>query len=204
MVDTHETVDCLSSYRASRSNREIDEDLLNTCADYPEFRKLKDNKDKLRQNILNQEQTAFTVCYELLLDERLKIKRKQLNENNFSIEPLFKKQAEIFFSSEEDGNIITPRLNDFDIQPVKNTRSLHNWVFGFRCLVSAYSLMLHLFEALVELDLEWKLITNFEMKVRTLNFNDVLLQAIDSKNISPSQYGKNVKFQVNIYKVITT
>ncbi|CAG9317744.1 unnamed protein product [Blepharisma stoltei] len=78
VVDQNQILDCIGSVQANRSKKEIFEEVLEKCLEYPEFEGLCKNKVELKERILKKKQDPFTVTYAILLDSTLKVKRKVL------------------------------------------------------------------------------------------------------------------------------
>jgi hypothetical protein len=66
-------------YRANRNNQPIDEEVLDQVLRMPNFSHL-DNVPEVREAILYQSAEDYVVCYELILNEKLKKNRVKLKE----------------------------------------------------------------------------------------------------------------------------
>lgn len=92
----NDVVDCLGALSPNKSNREISEEIISKCLEYPEFKGFQNNKDELKERIIRRKQDPFTVTYEILLDQSLKHKRKVLNRSHIKVEPVFREKLGSF------------------------------------------------------------------------------------------------------------
>jgi len=192
IVDHDGIVDCLGALQANRSRKEIFEEIFNKCLEYPEFQGLK--KEELKQQILAKRQDPFTVTYHILLDFTLKVKRNLLNQSEINVEPIFQKKVGIFMIP-DDETIVSSDCTSSTESEKSSHPMPHNWVFGFRCAISAIKLVIHLFESLRSLNMEWKFLSEFEIRVRSVGFEDQ-----KAGEDAPRNVGKGVKFDIKIYK----
>mmetsp|Transcript_18782 Transcript_18782/g.18754 ORF Transcript_18782/g.18754 Transcript_18782/m.18754 type:complete len:188 (-) Transcript_18782:202-765(-) len=153
VVDQKQILDCLGSVQANRSRKEIFEEVLEKCLEYPEFEGLSKNKVELKERILKKRQDPFTVTYAILLDSTLKVKRKVLNQSEINVEPIFQKKLGSFMIP-DDETIVSSNDTSSTESEKYNHPVPHNWVFGFRCSIPATELVVYLFETLKLLNME--------------------------------------------------
>lgn len=177
-------VNSLNRLRKGDSARQVDEEVLYQVLSLPEFKKVQVSLESLKESITNKENTDLCVCYEIMLDEKLGRYRDQLDKKLCSIVPLFK-QISLESMLIEDSTEASSRKDSEENLELNSVHSVvpNNWVYGFRCILKPYLFMVKLFESLRGAGLEWKILNNFCLLVR-------------------SQWVPMLKFQVNIYKYL--
>jgi 5'-AMP-activated protein kinase catalytic alpha subunit len=176
VIDKEREVDSLAMFRANRSYNLLDEDVLMLCLKYPHF--AGQDPEDLKRRIIERRVDQFTVCYDLLLDAKRKQNRTKLNEKGDLICPVFNPtQKSRAYSLSVSSTIPTPTTpSDVDTDFGSNEIYGHprDWKYGLRISVSSYQLMLILFEALKFCRMEWKILSNFNLRIRNVEYRDNL------------------------------
>ncbi|CAG9318654.1 SNF1-like_5 [Blepharisma stoltei] len=198
-LDAIDNTDLLSIYRAYRYHSEIDEEILNNCLKYAELQDYANDKENIKKNIIRRKYDPFSVTYEILLNTKLREKRIGLDKSNIELKPTFKNSRSFMISEgiENMENFIylgeSNPTNDAISEP-------HNWSYCIRTKRESYTLMCLLFNYFRECQLEWKLISNFNIRARSVGYQVLIDRLADQKPISPIMYGKIIKFDIVIYK----
>jgi hypothetical protein len=181
---------CLSEIKASRSHNEIDEALFMECLQHPAFAQLSLDQQTLRKSILEHKGGDFAVCYEIKHDSKLKARRDRMTQTARVPRPVFKgagrsrRPSVLTFTS--SGGKQLDRATEY---PHDYTRP-NDWVFGFRPSVDPYSLMVLMYDGFRVMGLQWKIISNFQMRVK----NVPQAEGKEDQNMM-------VKFDVTIYQL---
>jgi len=176
---------CLSEIRATKSHHELDEAIFTVCLQLPAFEGISTDPEDLKDTIIERKGGDFAVAYELLHDSKLKSKRDRMQQQSTQVpRPVFKPAAirrgsVSPFSSSADTNL--DRITEY---PHSYTHP-SDWMFGFRPDIDAYSLMVLMYDGFRAMNLEWKIFTNFQLRV---------------KSVKVEGGGKGVKFDVAIFK----
>jgi 5'-AMP-activated protein kinase catalytic alpha subunit len=177
---------CLSEIRATKSHHELDEALFAVCLKLPAFEDIITDPEELKATIIERKGGDFAVSYELLHDSKLKSKRDRMQQQSTQVpRPIFKpatgrRDSVSPFSSSAGKNL--DRITDY---PHDYTQP-NDWVFGFRPLIDAYSLMVLMYDGFRAMNLEWKIYTNFQLRVKSVKVE--------------GRYEKGVKFDVSVFK----
>ena len=184
--EAHKT--CLSEIRATKSHRKLDEAIFAECLKLPAFEEITTDKEELKASILGRHGGDFAVSYELLRDSKLKSKRDKMQLTTEVPRPAFKNVASRRgssvspFSSSAGKNL--DRITEYQHSYIRPC----DWVFGFRPVIDAYSLMVLMYDGFRAMGLEWKIFTNFHLRVKVMKPPD------------EPKSNKIVKFDVGIFK----
>lgn len=211
-----DTVACLSSIKANtESTHEIDEEIFAKCLAIPEFANIVHDQETLRRKILDHRNETFTVCYELLLDHKLKQLRKEMKECTNLPSPTFLRNSLLTTNpkteKEPSSHIAYEKMTQSTSSsseaelPFIHAASKYvhprNWVYGFRYPVAPEILMMKLHEYFRENGYEWKYLNNFQLRVRTVNWRKAVLPLlIKSLKIKPVEYGHHIKMDINLFR----
>ena len=179
---------CLSEIRATRSHHQLDEAVFAACLKLPQFEGNYTDLEELKTAINMRKGGEFVVSYELLRDSKLKIKRDLMLQQSTKVPyPAFKstrsRRGSVgLFSSSAGKNL--DRAVDYQHS---HTRPC-DWKFGFRPSIDAYSLMVLMHDGFRAIGLEWKILSHFRLRVRTVRSEDT------------EKSEKELKFEVCIFK----
>lgn len=187
IVDHYKDVNSISEIRAEKSGLDLDDEIVQELMELPEFKGMYE-KSSIIDSLKSQKVNLVNVSYELLRDTKMKMKRNLLDSTHMKVNPVFR-------------SLMPPEVerdskNSFE----KTVLVPNNWVYGFRCCVDSCNLMINLFDALRQSGLEWRLLSNFSVRARTLGFVDQAKKVKSQVKTNPSLLERHVKFQVNIHK----
>jgi len=160
----------------SKSYRIIDEEILMKCLDLPSTKDL--TIEEFREKIVNRKNECSVVCYELLLDKKLNEMRIRNGDRVSNATPIFKSKNIDMSNLEISTRASSSQGENIDISFDKDGAP-DNWVYGFRTDLEAYPFMMTLFATLKDANLEWKLVTNFKLRVRSIDSPYTLKMQID-------------------------
>ncbi|CAG9313587.1 PRKAA2_2 [Blepharisma stoltei] len=160
----------------SKSYRIIDEEILMKCLDLPSTKYL--TIEEFREKIVNRKNESSVVCYELLLDKKLNEMRIRNGDRVSNVTPIFKSKNTDMSNLEISTRASSSQGENIDILFDKDGAP-DNWVYGFRTDLEAYPFMMTLFATLKDANLEWKLVTNFKLRVRSIDSPYTLKMQID-------------------------
>ena len=146
---------------------EISIEIIEKLLKYPQFSSV--SQKEAISFVQTKTQNDFTVAYNILYDSESKTNTKKKNK------------------------IVFPNKKKYEKSKPKTNKTLNtpsNWVYGFRCNIKARTLMERLYETLKDLNLEWKIIDNFLIRVRA---------GLELINGVPSQ--NYLRFDIRVYKV---
>ena len=156
-------------------DNEIDPIILEKCLSYPQFSNI--SKIYAIQDIKSNTQNELVTAYKILADSE----RKKKSCNNKYL-PSFTQ-----LNSKSSNSKKNNKTNN-----KKNLKYSHNWTYGFRCNIKARTLMERLFAALKDIDLEWRILDNFSIRIRPVNISKVS-NGVRNENI--------LRFDIKVYKV---
>jgi len=152
----------LHKAKFSHKITEIDEEVLErslACLSH-----LKKDKEELIQNILFRKQNEFTVCYEILLQEKFKSQLYFLKREKIQVKPLFLPNNDESTDSSFKGSR-GQSYEELDREAQK-LATPSNWKIGIGYHEDSEELMIKLFQAMKASNLEWKMREDFKVKAR--------------------------------------
>lgn len=142
-VPKHLTIRSFKKHRISQPK--IDEDVLQMTLQTK--RMIGMDKKIIREKILKRKSDDLTVCYELLLDQKLTESKAKYNIENSK--PLFKQEVQ----DHTDFSTMASSRND-NTDVILSYDTPNNWVFGFRSNMETSQFVYELHSALKDSDLE--------------------------------------------------
>lgn len=193
VINKENEINCIAMYKAEKSYCIIDDEIIHQCLALHQFKGV--DPEELKRRILERKIDQFTVCYELLLDAKRKQFRHQLDEKQEAIKPVFNtsfpKQRKIHNS--ESSGCESEDTEQLISDPYPHPR---DWVYGLKISTSSYHLMILLFDALRYLKMEWKIISNFHLRIRSIS----QLKEDDKSDVDISTLDRLLKCNCMIYK----
>lgn len=179
---------CLSEIRATRSHHQLDEAVFATCLKLQFFEGEMQDVEALKAAVNEKKGGDFVVSYELLRDSKLKTKRDLMQQQAAQVpHPAFKPVTGRRNSFSRVSSSAGKNL-DREIDYRHNHNRPCDWVFGFRPRIDAYSLMVLMHDGFRVMGLEWKILSNFRFRLKTL------------KTEETQKSSKLLKFEVSIFK----
>jgi 5'-AMP-activated protein kinase catalytic alpha subunit len=167
VLNKQQEVNSLAMYKPDKSYYIIDEEILQMCIAYSHFKGI--DPEDLKRRILERKVDQLTVTYELLLDAKRKKFRHQLDEKRDPIKPIFKDYiSPLKMHVGDPSGYESEDTEQVFVDPYPHPR---DWVYGLKISTSSYHLMILLFDALRQLKMEWKIISNFHLRIRTTSWN---------------------------------
>lgn len=187
---------CLSEIRASRSHHQLDEAVFAACLKLPQFEDNCADLEDLKTAISMRKGGDFVVSYELLRDSKLKNKRNLMLQESIEVPyPAFKPARSRRGSFSRASSSAGKNLDRAIDYPHSHNRP-NDWKFGFRPSVDAYSLMVLMHDGFRTMGLEWKILSHFRLRVKTLQ-SEVTQSSATVLKFEMSIFKENGRFVVD-------
>jgi hypothetical protein len=82
----------------------------------------------------------------------------------------------------------------------EQSRVPNDWKYGFKLPGNIQQLGEMLYTLLQDLEMEWKMINNYKIRVRSVGFPERMRVTDRAASVSSDSLGNKVKFDINIFK----
>lgn len=180
------------SFSANQAYKKIDDEVYNRVKSLETFSGASIDDEEYRKKIKDHSMDSFCVSYEILLDSKLKERRKAIKNSTIPM-PFFVKQTKRTKKARPQASPNLKLVNKYE-HPT-------NWVYGFRFPEGGAVLLNKLKTVLRTNGFEWKSENVFHLRVRTVHWNKEIVPLIIEKGkLKQVDYGRHLKFELHIHK----